>query len=247
LFDGGKMRNEMFKRRFIHMLFLALIVSIGGNVIAQKREIRDPSKRPKDFLSPTRTAAYMKTKEYRIAHERLERDFWWLYEPEEKEQILSQSREAVLRNLTSDKDFWKVAKARYWCSKNAPDFIPDLIKLLENPTVVGLQGYADLIIWERIVSKDLPFYGHGWVVPDDLFSIAGRASWILSEITGQRFGKVIPSSTPEELKHLSEAWARWCHLPATKRELRCSGGLQFQISYSRPEEYPSGNGLLRAG
>jgi hypothetical protein len=113
-----------------------------------------------------------------IIHEQLERDFWRLYEPEEKEQILSQSREAVLQNLTSDKDFWKVAKARYWCSKNALYFIPDLIKLLENPSVIGLQGYADLIIWERIVSKDLPFYGHGWVVPDDLFSIAGRASWI---------------------------------------------------------------------
>ena len=151
----------------------------------------------------------MKTEEYRIAHEKLERDFWRLYEPEEKEQILSQSKEAVLRNLTSDKDFWKVAKARYWCSKNALYFIPDLIKLLENPMVVGLQGYADPIIWERIVSKDLPFYGHGWVVSDDLFSIAGRASWVLSEITGQRFGKVTPSSTPKELKHLAEEWAKW--------------------------------------
>jgi hypothetical protein len=58
----------MFKRRFIHILFLALIVSIGGNATAQKREIRNPSKRSKDFLSPTKTAAYMKTKEYRIAH-----------------------------------------------------------------------------------------------------------------------------------------------------------------------------------
>ena len=82
--------------------------------------------------------------------------------------------------------------------------------MLENPTVVGLQGYADLIIWERIVSKDLPFYGHGWVVPDDLFSIAGRASWVLSEITGQRFGKVTLSSTLEEIKHLSEERAKWC-------------------------------------
>jgi hypothetical protein len=209
MFYSVKLRNVLINRRFIHVLFLLLIVSVGGNVDGQKKEIQNPSKRPKDLLFPVRTASYMKTKEYRIAHELLERDFWRLYEPDEKERILSQSKEALLLNLTSDKDFWKVAKARYWCAKNSPDVIPDLIKLLENPKVVGLEGYADLIIWERIVSKDLPFYGHGWVVPDDLFSIAGRASWILSEITGLRFGNVTPRSTPEELKHLSEAWANW--------------------------------------
>lgn len=199
----------MCKRCFILIAFISLTVLASANAGAQKKEIRNPDKRPIDFLVPSKTATYMKSKEYRSAIERLERGFWWLYEPDEKEQILSQSKEAILRNLTSDKDFWKVAKARYWCAKNASEVIPDLIKLLENPKVVGLKGYADLIIWERIESKDLPFYGHGWVVPDDLFSIAGRASWILAEITGQRFGKVTPKSTSEELKQLCEAWANW--------------------------------------
>lgn len=199
----------MLKRLFISAFAACILTFACSDTFAQKKEHRDPYKRPKDFLTPAMSAPYMKTKEYGQAREELERHFWWLYEPEEKKQILSQSKESLLHVLETDKDFWKVAKARYWCMKNAPDAIPDLIKLIENPKMVGLGGYADLIIWERIQSKDLPFYGHGWVVPDDLFSVAGRASWILREITGQQFPAVSMKSTPEELKQLSGMWAKW--------------------------------------
>jgi hypothetical protein len=199
----------MLKRSFIAVFAACLFIFACSHSFAQKKESRDPSKRPKDFLTPTTSASYMKTKEYREAREKLERDFWWLYEADEKKRILSQSKESLLRALETDKDFWKVAKARYWCIKNAPEVIPDLIRLVENPKVVGLEGYFDLIIWERVQSKDLPFYGHGWVVPDDLFSVAGRASWILREITGQQFNAVSMKSTPEELKQLSATWLTW--------------------------------------
>ena len=199
----------MLKRLFASVFVACVLAFACSNTFAQKKEIRDPSKRPKDFLTPATSASYMKTKEYREAREELERDFWWLYEPNEKKQILSQSKESLLSALETDKDFWKVAKARYWCMKNAPEVIPDLIKLVANPKVVGLESYFDLIIWERIQSKDLPFFGHGWIVPDDLFSVAGRASWILREITGQQFNAVSMKSTPEELKQLSETWAKW--------------------------------------
>lgn len=91
--------------------------------------------------------------------------------------------------------------------KNGPDVISDLIKLVKKPKVIGLECYADLIIWEHVESKDLPFYGHGWVVPDDQFSVARQASWILREITGQQSAVVSMKSTPEELNHLSETWS----------------------------------------
>lgn len=158
----------------------------------------------------------MKTKEYLDARNRLERDFCRIYDSDEKEKILSQNKETILKNLTSDKDFWKVAKTRYWAVKNAPEVIPDLIEMIKNPAFVGLEGQADLIIWERIESKDLKFYGHGWVVADDLFRVAGRASWVLSESTGQRFGVVTPKSTPEELKQISDDWAKWYKEQAVK-------------------------------
>jgi hypothetical protein len=199
----------MLKRLFVTAFVACILAFACANTFAQKKESRDPYKRPQDFLTPTTSAPYLKTKEYRDAHEELERDFWSLYEANEKKQILSQSKESLLKALETDKDFWKVAKARYWCMKRAPEVIPDLIKLIENPKVVGLEGYFDLIIWERVQSKDLPFYGHGWIVPDDLFSVAGRASWILREITGQQFNAVSMKSTPKELNQLSETWAKW--------------------------------------
>lgn len=199
----------MLKRFLIPASVACFLALVCSPTFAQKKESRDPSKRPKDFLTPANSEPYMKTKEYQDAREELERDFWWLYEPEEKKRILSQGKESLLHTLETDKDFWKVAEARYWCLKNAPDVLPDLIKLLGRPKLVGLEGYADLIIWDRVQSKDLPFYGHGWVVPDDLFSVAGRASWMLREITGQQFPAVSMKSTPEELKQLSERWAKW--------------------------------------
>ena len=190
------------------LVFCVLALSFSVT-IAQKKEPCNPDKRREDFLTPQKTVPFMKTKEYLEARKRLERDFCWIYDSDEKENILSQSKETILKNLTLDKDFWKIAKARYWAVKNAPEVIPDLIEMVKNSAFVGLKGQADLIIWERIESGDLKFYGHGWVVADDLFRVAGRASWVLSESTGQRFGVVMPKSTPEELKQISDAWAKW--------------------------------------
>ena len=59
--------------------------------------------------------------------------------------------------------------------------------------MVGLTNSADVIIWERIESGELKFYGHGWVIEDDLFSVAGRASWPLKELTGLSLGSVKPN------------------------------------------------------
>ena len=199
----------MLNRCFLSGLVICGLSLACVGALGQQREFRDPYKRPKDFLVPATAASYMKTKQYKQAHETLERDFWSLCEPSEKDQILSQSKESILRALETDKDFWKVANARYWSLKNAPEVIPDLIKLITSQRIVGLEGYFDLIIWERIQSKDLPFYGHGWVVSDDLFSIAGRASWILSQITGQQFNAVSMKSTPEGLRQLSQTWSNW--------------------------------------
>ncbi|HEY7547157.1 MAG TPA: hypothetical protein VID27_19845 [Blastocatellia bacterium] len=199
----------MIKQIFVTVLATITFLTSSGNAFAQKKERRNLIKRPKDSLTPANIAPYMKTKRYQQSHEILEQDFWRLHEPEEQEEILSQKKEIVLSIVTSDKDFQKLFRARYWCAKNAVDIIPDLIELIKNPKTVGLENEADTIIWERIASGDLKFYGHGAVVPDDIFSVAGRASWILKEITAQNFGSVSMKSTSEELNRLSEAWAKW--------------------------------------
>ena len=57
----------------------------------------------------------------------------------------------------------------------------------------------------------MKFYGHGWVVNDDLFTVAGRASWLLRDITGEQFGSVKPSSTKAESFALKKQWPAWLH------------------------------------
>src|SRR5215831_16296816 len=156
-------------------VFVTLIIfhaAQEADFAQQRREIRNPSKRPKDFLTPARTAPYMRTKEYKEKYDYLERYFWWLFEPEEKEKIIDDSKDYVLNVITSDKSFNKIQMIRYLGVKNPDKIIPDLIQLIIEPKVIGLADYADLIIWERIQTGDLKFYGHGWVVSDDLLSIA---------------------------------------------------------------------------
>jgi len=49
----------------------------------------------------------------------------------------------------------------------------------DDPRLVGLTNPMDLIIWDRIESGDLESYGHGLVSDHDLFTVGGRASWLL--------------------------------------------------------------------
>ena len=61
--------------------------------------------------------------------------------------------------------------------------IPDLIKLVFRPERVPLVDTADLIY-----PGAKTFYGHGWLIDYDLDYLAGRAGWLLEEITFEDFG-----------------------------------------------------------
>ena len=87
--------------------------------------------------------------------------------------------------------------------------IPELIKRITNKEEIGLVNSADLIIWERVQAKQMKFYGHGGVSKDDLFTIAGRANRLLSQITGEAFGHVSMYSTQEQLDRLQKKWMEW--------------------------------------
>ena len=71
---------------------------------------------------------------------------------------------------------------------------------------VGLINTADLIIWDRISTGDLEFYGHGAGMQEDIFTIAGRASWILNELTGEEFAVVHGSLSDEQAEEYKRQW-----------------------------------------
>ncbi|MBN8666122.1 MAG: hypothetical protein J0M30_01380 [Chitinophagales bacterium] len=115
----------------------------------------------------------------------------------------------MLDKIDNDSNYHYIFLAEYWIAFHYKDIIPDLIKRLTNKKEVGLANSADLIIWERVQAKQMQFYGHGGISNDDLFTIAGRANRLLTEITGEDIGHVSMYSTQEQLKTLQQNWIKW--------------------------------------
>lgn len=110
-----------------------------------------------------------------------------------------------------DKDslLYHIGQAKSWCLKNYREVFPHLISRLAIKQKIGLVNTADLIIWDRIETGDLEFYGHGGSIDEDLFTIAGRASWILNDITGEEFAVVHANLTKQQALDFKIAWVKY--------------------------------------
>jgi len=118
----------------------------------------------------------------------------------------------VLALLDSAKNFWDLCAAKTWCFAHPYEVFPHLICRLSNKTKVGLTNTADLIIWDRIQTGELKFYGHGGGMQEDVFTVAGRASWILNWMTGEDFASVGIELTPSMAIKYQADWVRYIEL-----------------------------------
>jgi hypothetical protein len=117
-------------------------------------------------------------------------------------------QQVIEKNLTVDE--WPEAYLLLIAAKQHKEsIVPLLIEQLDNAHHTKLKNTSRLIIWERITSGDILFEGKGLQVSDDLFSVAGRANWMLRTLTGENFGHVKPSSSPADLNLLKKKWADW--------------------------------------
>lgn len=116
------------------------------------------------------------------------------------------SLDSVLHIIDSEKEFWRLCAAKTWCFTHPSEVFPHLICRLSNKTKIGLVNTADLIIWDRIRTGELKFYGHGGGMQEDIFTIAGRASWILNWMTGEDFASVGIELTPTLAKEFQTQW-----------------------------------------
>jgi hypothetical protein len=118
----------------------------------------------------------------------------------------------VIEAVTVDPDYSHLVHASLWL-RTHPDFAAEIVvqlpALLRDNTCIGLTNSADLIIWDRIQTGELTFWGHGGGSDDDLFQVSGRASWLLKELTGQDFGAIRMNTTTAERAALAEKWSRW--------------------------------------
>jgi hypothetical protein len=153
-----------------------------------------------------REAINKKKKEYEQFISDETRKEWSKYHPE-----------FFLKKLDGSKIYYYIFIGEYWAPLHYQVLVPELIQRITNKKEIGLKNTADLIISERIESGDLKWYGHGGVVDDDLFTIAGRANHILKEMTGEDFGTVSMYSTKEDLLKLQKRWTYWFMQNAKKR------------------------------
>jgi hypothetical protein len=84
-----------------------------------------------------------------------------------------------------------------------------LIGQLTDQTSCELKETSRLIIWERVSSGEILFEGKGLQVSDDLFTVGGRANWLLRNLTSKNFAFVKPKSSKTELMSLKQAWEQW--------------------------------------
>src|SRR5215216_3931780 len=93
--------------------------------------------------------------------------------------------------------------------KEDKSLLKGLISQIANKAKSELKGANRLIIWERITSGEIQFEGKGYQVSDDLFTVAGRANWMLRNLTKKNFGYIKPITSEEELAKLQQRWTRW--------------------------------------
>ena len=93
--------------------------------------------------------------------------------------------------------------------KTDKNYLQSLANQLTNKTETKLEGTSRLIIWDRIINKDITFEGKGLVIDNDLYTVAGRANQILQNLTSKNFGNVTISSTEKELETLKINWLNY--------------------------------------
>lgn len=116
--------------------------------------------------------------------------------------------------IDTTKDFCNLYYACKWCKNNPKIVFPQLIKRLTNTTEVGLNPYVDLTISKRSADSSMPYIRStggkpGILINEDIFTISGRASWILNEITGENFAIVNPFTSKEKLEQYQQNWIDW--------------------------------------
>ena len=79
---------------------------------------------------------------------------------------------------------------------------------ITDTTTTQLERTSRLIIWDRIITKDLIFEGKGLVIENDLFTVAGRANQVLQSALGKNFGYVSISTDYKELLSIKEKWIK---------------------------------------
>jgi hypothetical protein len=110
----------------------------------------------------------------------------------------------IERAMTRPEMAW-LWDASDWLARH-PSEVPRIVPFLARPESVGLTEPDDVFVWGR----RMRFYGHGYMTTDDLFTRAGRASWLLHQATGRRDEPPVrPGTNRLILADRMRSWRLW--------------------------------------
>lgn len=115
----------------------------------------------------------------------------------------------ILEKIENDPSYQHLKVVEKWSSLHYQALIPELIFRLTQVSKVGLTDAEEIIIWDRVDSGDLIVTGPGAEIEDDLFMVAGRANYLLQNLTGENFGPASMGASEKELIHLRDHWINW--------------------------------------
>ncbi|MEL7535118.1 MAG: hypothetical protein AAFN10_27695, partial [Bacteroidota bacterium] len=115
----------------------------------------------------------------------------------------------MLRRIDKDPNYRSIEIIKHWSAVHYEALIPELILRITYTEIVGLKNYKDIIIWDRVDSGDMVLDGPGAEIKDDLFAVAGRANYLLKNLTGEDFGDIGLNTSVEERLFIRDQWVNW--------------------------------------
>lgn len=110
----------------------------------------------------------------------------------------------IVKNALDDSDMQSLWRARSSLASRR-ELLALLLPALRDFTFVGLRNARDLIVEGR----EMPTRDHAVLVMDDLFTRAGRASWLLKQATGHPATVIGVETDPRQLPEIARDWRGW--------------------------------------
>jgi hypothetical protein len=111
---------------------------------------------------------------------------------------------SYVKNALEDPDMrWlELARSGLVCR---PDLLSLLLPALRDPAFVGLKDAGGI----SVEGRNMPVHENGTIVREDLFTRAGRASWLLKEVTGHPAPIIGVGTDSRLLEDISDNWRLW--------------------------------------
>jgi len=110
----------------------------------------------------------------------------------------------IVTNALDDPRMESLWRARSSVARHS-QFLALLLPALRDPSFVGLRDAGDV----TVEGRNMPAHAHGTIVREDLFTRAGRASWLLKQVTGHRAPIVGVETDPRLLVGIANDWNVW--------------------------------------